>query len=69
MSDSMQLDTVIIGGGITGLYASYQLYKQKGPRHRIASSKNLSDLVDASRPSRWMGSWQNLVPYALRKKL
>ncbi|MDV6344961.1 FAD-dependent oxidoreductase [Nitrosomonas sp. Is37] len=36
MSDSMQLDTVIVGGGITGLYACYQLHKQKGPEHKIA---------------------------------
>ena len=36
MSDSMQLDTVIIGGGITGLYTCYQLLKQKGPGHKIA---------------------------------
>lgn len=36
MSDSMQLDTVIVGGGITGLYTCYQLHKQKGPGHKIA---------------------------------
>lgn len=36
MNDAMQLDTVIVGGGITGLYACYQLLKQKGPEHKIA---------------------------------
>lgn len=36
MSDAMQLDTVIVGGGITGLYTCYQLRQQKGPGHRIA---------------------------------
>lgn len=36
MNDAMQLDTVIIGGGITGLYACYQLYQQQGAEHKIA---------------------------------
>ena len=31
----LKLDTVIIGGGITGLYTCLQLWKQKGPHHRI----------------------------------
>ena len=36
MKDSLQLDTAVIGGGITGLYTSMELHKQKGPGHRIA---------------------------------
>lgn len=36
MNDAMQLDTAIIGGGITGLYTCYQLHQQKGLKHKIA---------------------------------
>ena len=36
MKDSLHLDTVVIGGGITGLYTSMELHKQKDPDHRIA---------------------------------
>ncbi|MCW5601599.1 NAD(P)/FAD-dependent oxidoreductase [Nitrosomonas sp.] len=36
LNETAQLDTVIIGGGITGLYTCYQLRQQKGPSHKIA---------------------------------
>ncbi|MBF0300453.1 MAG: FAD-dependent oxidoreductase [Oligoflexia bacterium] len=34
--DVMELDTAVIGGGITGLYACLQLRKRLGPSHKIA---------------------------------
>ncbi len=33
---ALTVDTAIIGGGITGLYTCLQLWKRKGPSHRIA---------------------------------
>ncbi|MGZ4999845.1 MAG: flavin monoamine oxidase family protein [Methylomonas sp.] len=36
MNESLHLDTAIIGGGITGLYACMELCKRKGSDYRIA---------------------------------
>ena len=37
MSDSiLKLDTAIVGGGVTGLYTCLELYKKKGPDHKMA---------------------------------
>ncbi|HVN23389.1 MAG TPA: FAD-dependent oxidoreductase [Syntrophorhabdales bacterium] len=46
---TLKVDTAIIGGGITGLYTCLQLWKQKGPAHRMAlfeSSNRLGGRIE-----------------------
>ncbi len=36
MSDSLDFDTAVVGGGITGLYTCYKLKQLKGTKHTIS---------------------------------